>query len=288
MKLRTVVVLASTLTILVFSIMSEMLSYQRVAEVFTRFETHIHNGGSADALVAAAKVEKLSLLWNLAALRLLSTAVALATLAVVLNLLWVRLVNRPISLLLNRIDSMSRGTWTQPLTVERHDEIGGLVKEFNLLGRRLTFVAHQYAAASKLAAMALIGQRVNRRATAARWRVEELQKLLIEARLANQVVPQGAVRRIGKVAEELMDLAADLESEFNDELVRQGLSASELRSDENGPVLEDRYYPNRTDRQPKPARVTASNVKACSRNPIAPAVASAVRTSPFGRSESCG
>jgi hypothetical protein len=49
----------------------------------------------------------------------------------------------------------------------------------------------------------------------------------------NSTAPQAAVQEIGKVAEGLAGLAADLESEFNDELVRQGLPAR-LSSGEKG------------------------------------------------------
>jgi hypothetical protein len=129
---------------------------------------------------------------------------------------------------------MSLGTWTQPIPVERQDEIGRLIGEFNLLGPRLTFVAHQYAAASKLAALALIGQRVTRRTNIARRRVVEIQELLSEARYRSQAVPQVAVHQMGKVAEELADLAADLDSEFNDELVRQGLPARLISGEKGG------------------------------------------------------
>ena len=86
---------------------------------------------------------------------------------------------------------------------------------------RLTHVAHQYAAASKLAAMALVGQRVTRRTNAARSRLAEIQELLIEARHRGQDVLPAALQKVGKAAEELADLESDLESEFQDELIRQ-------------------------------------------------------------------
>jgi methyl-accepting chemotaxis protein len=285
MKLRTVVVLASALTILVFSVISEMLSHRQVAEVFTRLESQIQSGSSTDALLASAKIEKQSLLRSLATLRLLSTAVALTALAVVLNLLWARLVNRPISLVLDRMNSMSRGTWIQPIKVERPDEIGRVVREFNLLGPRLTFVAHQFAAASKLAAMALIGQQVTRRAAIARSHVEELQSLLVEARLGDQVVSRFAVERIGMVATELADLSADLDSQFNEELSRQGLTARDLCAGENGSAWGNSHL--RVE-QIEPAGVSFSNCQACSRNSSTRAALSAVRTFPSDKSTSCG
>lgn len=121
------------------------------------------------------------------------------------------------------MNTMSRGTWTQPIAVEQDDEIGRLVRDFNLLGPRLTFTVHQFAAASKLAAMALIGHRVARRTDIARSLLAEIQESLSDARYHSHAVPQSAVRQMAKVNEELADLAEDLESGFNDEVVRQGL-----------------------------------------------------------------
>ena len=233
MKLKTQVLLVSASTIVAFFGVSEVLSYQQAAEFFAQHQRLIQQGGESEALLAALRQEKQSLLWELAALRLLSVVGAVAALSVALNLLWGRFVSRPVNLLLDRMNSMSRGVWVQSIPVERQDEIGRLVGEFNLLGPRLTFVAHQYATASKLAAMALIGQRVTRRTNIARRRVVEIQELLSEARYLSQAVPPAAVHQMGKVAEELADLAADLESEFNNELVRQGLP-SRLISGENG------------------------------------------------------
>jgi methyl-accepting chemotaxis protein len=189
MKLKTRVLLMSASTIFVFFGMSELLSYQPFA------------------------------------LRFLCAIGAAATLSVAVNQLWGRLISRPINLLLDRMNSMGRGTWTQPIPVERQDEMGVLVREFNLLGPRLTYVAHQYAAASKLAALALTGHRVTRRTGIARSRLVEIQKVLSEARYQNQTVPQATLRQVGEIAAELENLSAELESEFNDELIRQGLPA---------------------------------------------------------------
>ncbi len=260
MKLRTIVVLASALTILIFAAIAELFSARQVAEVFTRLETHVRSGVGAEALAASARSAQNSLIWQTAILRLLVMLMSLAALAAVLSLVWARFVDRPISRVVERIRSMSRGTWTQSVKVERHDEIGQLVTEFNLLGPKLTFAAHQYAAASKLAAMALIGQRVNRRAAVARKHLEEIQRLLIEARLGDQVVPQCALSRIERVADELADMAADLESEFNDELVHQGLAVNELHLGEGGSVLAGRQDPQRPALQPGPAGVRHSPV----------------------------
>ena len=223
MKLKTQLLLVGASTIVICFGVSEVLSFQQAAEFFAQHERRISQGREDQVLLAAFRQERQSLLWELAALRMLSVFGAVAALFVAVNLLWDRLMSRPVDLLRDRMNAMSRGTWTQPIPVEQDDEIGRLVRDFNLLGPRLTFTAHQFAAASKLAAMALIGQRVTRRTDIARSRLAEIQETLSEARYHSQAVPQSAVHQMAKVTEELADLAEDLESEFNDELVRQGL-----------------------------------------------------------------
>ncbi len=223
MKFRTAVHLAGALTILAFVSASEVLSYCRAAEFFAQQEIRIQQGQGNEALLAGLKQGKQSLLLESAVLRILCLFAAAGTFSVALNLLWHRHMSRPVDLLRDRMNAMSRGTWTQPIPVELDDEVGGLVRDFNLLGPRLTFAAHQFAAASKLAAMALIGQRVTRRINTARSLLAEIQASLSEARYHGQTVPQSAVHQMAKVTEELADLAEDLESGFNDELVRQGL-----------------------------------------------------------------
>jgi len=176
---------------------SEVLTYRQAAEFFTEHERRIQQGGESEALLASFRQQKLSLLRELVALRLLSAVGAVTALLIALNLLWGRFVTRPVNMLLDRMNSMGRGGWTQPIPAERQDEIGRLIGEFNLLGPRLTFTAHQYAAASKLAAMALIGQRVTRRTNVARRRIIEIQELMSEARYLSQTAPETAVYEIG-------------------------------------------------------------------------------------------
>ena len=223
MRLKTQVLIVGASTIAACFGISEMLSHQRANEFSNRYEMRILKGGDNASLLAAFRQEKQALLQESVALRLLSAVGAVPSLCVAVNLLWSRNLSRPINLLRAGMNSMSRGAWMHPIPVQRQDEIGSLVGEFNLLGPKLTFAAHQYAAASKLAAMALIGQRVTRHTNLARSRLVEIQQLLSAARYGGHGVPQGALHDMGKVIEELTDLAIDLDSGFNDELVRQGL-----------------------------------------------------------------
>jgi hypothetical protein len=95
------------------------------------------------------------------------------------------------------------------------------MRELNDLGPKLTFTAHQYAAASKLAGMALIGQRVVRRTMSARQRLlaasVALARLPVDDRSRGMVIEQFRL-----VAGELESVAADFDSEFRAELARVG------------------------------------------------------------------
>jgi len=235
MQSKTAVQLAGALTVLVFFGTAEVLSYCRAAEFFAQYEIRIQQGQGNEALLAALGQGKQSLLIESPVLRMLCLFGAIAASSAALNLLWGRHISRPIGLLRDRMNAMSRGTWTQPIPVEHDDEIGRLVRDFNLLGPRLTFKAHEFAAASKLAAMALIGQRVTRQTNIARSHLVEIQQSLTKARYHSQAVPQSAVRHMARVTEDLADLAEDLESGFNDELVRQGLP-SRMSPGKEGPI----------------------------------------------------
>jgi hypothetical protein len=118
---------------------------------------------------------------------------------------------------------MRLGTWNQPIPVEQNedDEIGTLVREFNDLGPNLAFSAHQYAAASKLAAMALVGQRVVRRTMAARQRLLAVSETLSHIPHDEQF-QRVAVEQIQLVAGELATVATDFDAEFQAELARVG------------------------------------------------------------------
>jgi hypothetical protein len=116
---------------------------------------------------------------------------------------------------------MRLGTWNHPITIEQDDELGTLIHEINELGPNLTFVAHQYAAASKLAAMALIGQRVVRPAMDARQRLLAVSEALGRVP-GDEQFQQMAVDQMRLVAANLETVAADFEAEFQAELARVG------------------------------------------------------------------
>jgi hypothetical protein len=95
------------------------------------------------------------------------------------------------------------------------------MREFNDLGPNLAFSAHQYAAASKLAAMALVGQRVVRRTMAARQRLLAVSETLSHIPHDEQF-QRVAVEQLQLVAGELATVATDFDAEFQAELARVG------------------------------------------------------------------
>jgi len=129
------------------------------------------------------------------------------------------------ALISDRIRKMRLGTWSHPIPVEQDDEVGTLMREFNDLGPELTFTAHQYAAASKLAAMAFLGQRVVRRTMAARQRLLAVSEALAR-RPGDERFQRIAHEQVRQVASELETVAADFDSEFQAELARVGVLGS--------------------------------------------------------------
>ena len=127
------------------------------------------------------------------------------------------------ALVSDRIHKLRLSTWSHPIPVER-DEVP-------LRGTS--------TAASKLAAIASIGQRVTRRTTAARQRLLALSKALSRLPL-DERFQRRAVEEVRMVACELEKVAADFESEFQAELARVGSSS--------GPTGGHRAaYPRRVD-----------------------------------------
>lgn len=78
MNLRTAVQLAGALTIPVFFGVAAVLSYRQAAEFFRQHEAYIQQGVESQALLAALRQGKQSLLVESALLRLLSVFSAVA------------------------------------------------------------------------------------------------------------------------------------------------------------------------------------------------------------------
>ncbi|GEM_PF-4100593 len=247
-SLKTKLLLVTSLTIFAFLGISGVLTRKHVASFFAAHETRIQEGGEHQAVLAELQQEKHSLFRELASIKVLTAAVAVGTLSIVLALVWRRRVARPIELVLDRMHKMNLGTWSQPMPVEQDDEIGTLMREFNHLGPKLTFAAHQYASASKLAAMALIGQRVVRRTMAARQRLLAVSETLSRVPRDEQF-QKVAAEQVLLVAAELERVAAEFDKEFQAELARHG--SSRLKSGKAGG-----HQPANGKSQPQVALVT--------------------------------
>jgi methyl-accepting chemotaxis protein len=224
-SIKAKIVLTSTITIVGALGISGILARKEAASFFAEHENRIQQGGHPEAVIGELRQEKHSLLKDLANMRLLTAAVAVGALSITLAVGWRRRVSRPMALMSDRIRKMGLGTWSQPIPVEQNDEIGTLLREFNDLGPNLSLTAHQYAAASKLAAMALIGQRVLRRTVSARQRLLAVAEALTR-RPGDKQFQASAVEQVRLVATELEAVAVDFESEFQAELARVGASAS--------------------------------------------------------------
>jgi nitrogen fixation/metabolism regulation signal transduction histidine kinase len=225
MSLKTKLVLATALTIAVFLGVSGVLTRKQAASFFAEHESRIEQGGKKTAVLAELRDEKHSLFWELAGIRFVAAIAALGTISVTLAIVWRRRVSRPIAMVRDRINKMRLGTWTHPIPVEQDDEIGTLMREFNDLGPELAFSAHQYAAASKLAAMALIGQRVVRRTNAAKQMLLAISESM-GRRPDDEQFQKASAEQVRLVATELESVAADFDSAFQMELARQGSKAA--------------------------------------------------------------
>jgi HAMP domain-containing protein len=218
-KVKILVVVA--LAIIGFWLISGVLARRHAASFIAEHQAQLqHQGQEPEPLDASQQKE---LYRELAIIRFVTAAVAVITLSIVLGVMWRRRVSRPMAQLSERMHQMRLGTWSHSIPLEQNDEMGALLREFNQLGPELIFTAHQYAAASKLAAMALIGQRVVRQTMTARQHLLALSEAL--ARLPGDERSQAiAIEQVRQVASELETVAGDFDSEFQNELARVGSS----------------------------------------------------------------
>lgn len=110
------------------------------------------------AVLADLQQGRQALLLRSATLHTFHGIITITALILALNALWSRTVLRPLADLLRHINYMHRGSWGTAVPVRSKDEIGELTEAFNELGGQLTLTVHQFAAASKLSALALLGQ----------------------------------------------------------------------------------------------------------------------------------
>ena len=214
MKLKSKLLLASSLTVLLILAVSEWLSYRHTSTFFRAHEAQMRTESDHAALVDSLRVEKHHLLASLASLYVIHAAATVLALAVVLNILWYQLFIRPLEVLLRHINAMRLGTWSATVPVEREDEIGQLSRAFNELGVQLTLTAQQFAAASELSAMALLGQGLVRKIVLLKDHLEAVTGMLDLARDENREVPEPVLHNLRSMIRTLQEIPAEFEADF--------------------------------------------------------------------------
>jgi methyl-accepting chemotaxis protein len=215
MKLKTSLFLATGLAVLVVLGFSEWLSYLQMA-AFLRDHAALMEAEMNHAdLAANLRHGREMLFTRLALLHMLHAGVTVLALVIVLNTLCNRIVLAPLQDLLRHINYMRHGAWKASIAVRRKDEIGQLTQAFNELGEELTLTVQQFASASKLAAMALLGQALVKRVMEARDSLRASERLLGAARNHHEAVPEQALTSLEAAIKTLEDIPLRFDEDFN-------------------------------------------------------------------------
>lgn len=230
MTLKTRLLLATTLTVLVILGASEWLNYRSTAGFLNGHEAAMERVREHTSLVASLERSKHDLFKRLVLLHVVHACLTVLGLIGVLNILWWRLFLRPIKQLLRHIHAMGLGTWTDPIHISRSDEIGDLIKAFNALGDQLAASVQQVSSTSRLSAIALLGGRIVRRAVVVRDHVRATQQAVEAARRQGGPVPETAPANLAGIAEDLDHIVSQFEAEFAHEFERHSVPLSRPRS----------------------------------------------------------
>lgn len=230
MKLKTRLLLATTLTVLVILAASEWLNYVSTTGFLNGHEADMVRVRDHTSLVTGLDRSKHDLFKRLVLLHLAHACLTVLGLIGVLHILWWRVFLRPLEQLLRHIHAMGLGTWTDPICVERHDEIGDLIKAFNALGDQIAASVQQVSATSRLSAMALLGGRIVRKTVVARDHVRAIQQMLEGARRQGGTIPEQAIANLTTIAGDLDEIANQFEAEFAHEFESHSVSVSWPRS----------------------------------------------------------
>ena len=214
MTLKSKLLLATTVAVLVVLAISASLSYQHTAAFLRQHEFQMRTERDHAALLEMLRVEKRDLLTSLAFLHVIHAAATVLALGLVLNLLWYRLFIRRIEILLQHINSMRLGTWTAQVPIGQDDEIGQLSRAFNELGEQLTMTVQQFATTSKLSAMALVGQGVVRKALLIADHVEAVQTMVDQARSSNCETTEFVSCNLKEITASLREIPGEFEAAF--------------------------------------------------------------------------
>ena len=214
MKLKTRLLLATTITVLVILGASEWLNYFSMAAFVDGHETAMAKVGDHASLMASLERDKHELLGKLILLHAGHACMTVLALIAVLHVLWWRLFLRPLERLLRHIHTMGLGIWTNPIRIERSDEIGDLIKAFNALGDQLAASVQQVSLTSRLSAMALLGGRIVRKASLARDHIRGVELMLTAARREGVPIPEPVISNLAAIGGDLEKIADEFEADF--------------------------------------------------------------------------
>ncbi len=243
MKLKNRLLLATSLTVLIVLAASEWLSYRHTVAFLQEHEIHMRAQQDHTLLVDALHIGQRSLLATLVSLHVIHAVITVLALIVVLNFLWYRLVIRRLDLLLRHINSMSLGTWTDTIPVGRADEIGQVCQAFNALGGQLTMTVQQFATASKLSALALLGHSLVRKIVVIRDHLQAVTGMVGLAKGDGREVPESVLPNLECIIASLQEIPAEFEVEFTRQM-NQHRAQGTTRS---GPQLEGRPGKSRAE-----------------------------------------
>jgi methyl-accepting chemotaxis protein len=220
MTLKAKLILTTTLFVVVLFGVSEWLNYRANSAFITQCKEMLEARVDHPVLLLRLEEAQSQMLARVTKLRIAHAAVTLLVAVAVLNLLWYRLILLPIRQILSHINVMGRGTWTGSIPVRRKDEIGQLALAFNELSGTLNSTIHQFAAASKLSALALLGTRMVRKINLAKDHVNGVMILLKVARQRDRNVPKAAIDNLQFTAGSLEELKEEFETQFQQEFLR--------------------------------------------------------------------
>jgi len=215
MTLRARLILVTTLIVTLLFGVSEWLSYRHITALLDEHETILIETTDHTVALARLRAAREGALVSATTIRILIAAATLIVAVALLNLVWYRVIYRPVRELLRQVHIMGRGTWKCGLPVERNDEIGELTQAFNNLGQELTSTFRSIDASSKLSALALIGGRVVREVTAMRGQIAACARGIESGTEAGRVAAGSLLASVG---EKLESLEARFQAEFDAEL----------------------------------------------------------------------
>jgi methyl-accepting chemotaxis protein len=213
--LRTRLILVTTAVVALLFGFSEWMSYRYITALLDQHETILVETTDHALALERLRTTREGALVSATTIRVLIAGATLLLAVAILNLVWFRVIYRPIRDLLRQVNLMGRGTWNCALRVERNDEIGELTTAFNHLGQELTHTFESINASSKLSALALIGGRLVREITAMRGQIAAAARGVESGTEAGRVA---AGTLLGSVGGKLETLEARFQAEFDAEL----------------------------------------------------------------------